>query len=299
MAGKLVTVFGATGAQGGPVASALLQRGFKVRAITRNPDGDKAKALKSAGMEVAKASLDDVASLGPAISGSYGVFILTNFWEFLDVKREVDQGKNAVDACKAAGVKHVVFSGLEPTEKLSGIRVPHFEGKAVIGEYLLKESGLPYKTIVRYPGYWDNFLTATKAQKQEDGSFDIPYPVGEHPLHGIAVADGGPCVASIFESPEKFSGKIVGLSSSCEKMSDYAAVLSKHLGKQFKPTSMTWQEFAKLPLPAADDLGAMFAFYQTEHFHRDIALTKELNPQVQSFEEFVVANLDKFKEAYP
>jgi uncharacterized protein YbjT (DUF2867 family) len=70
MSGKLVTVIGSTGAQGGSVAKILLKAGYKVRAVTRKPDGDAAKALAQEGAEVVQADLDDEASLVKAFEVS-------------------------------------------------------------------------------------------------------------------------------------------------------------------------------------------------------------------------------------
>ncbi len=60
---KLITVFGATGKQGKSVALALLAKGYKVRALTRNPEGNGAKSLQEKGCEVVKVVMDDNASL--------------------------------------------------------------------------------------------------------------------------------------------------------------------------------------------------------------------------------------------
>ena len=63
---KIIAIVGATGAQGGGLARAILDDpdgGFAVRAITRNVGSDKAKALAARGAEVVAADLDDEASL--------------------------------------------------------------------------------------------------------------------------------------------------------------------------------------------------------------------------------------------
>jgi hypothetical protein len=67
----------------------------------------------------------------------------------LDADREVQQGKNLVDAAKAGGVKHFVWSTLDDTRPaLSGKRpaldsagrtVPHFDSKAEIEAYLKEQ----------------------------------------------------------------------------------------------------------------------------------------------------------------
>lgn len=81
---KLIVVTGATGNQGGSVAAAFLGLpGWKVRAITRNPDSPKAQDLKKAGAEVVQADLgnDDTTALKQAFEGAHAIFLNTDFWE--------------------------------------------------------------------------------------------------------------------------------------------------------------------------------------------------------------------------
>src|SRR5690242_11669649 len=118
---RVIAVVGATGAQGGGLARAILAdtgSGFTCRAITRDPRKDAARALADAGAEVVKADIDDVESLKKAFAGAHGAFCVTNFWEHLSGDREKAQAKNLADAAKSAGVQHVVWSTLEDTRKL-------------------------------------------------------------------------------------------------------------------------------------------------------------------------------------
>ena len=103
---KIIAVVGATGAQGGGLARAILDDpdgGFALRAITRNPDSDNAKALAAAGAEVVAADLDDEASLVRALDGAYGAYFVTNFWEHFSPEKEQAQAANIANAAKAAG----------------------------------------------------------------------------------------------------------------------------------------------------------------------------------------------------
>ena len=90
----IITVFGATGAQGGGLVRALLgdsDRHFAVRAVTRKPDGAAARQLVEAGAEVVLADLDDGASVLRALEGAYGAFFVTSFWEHLSAEKELAQ----------------------------------------------------------------------------------------------------------------------------------------------------------------------------------------------------------------
>ena len=49
---RTILITGATGKQGGAVTRWLANKGFKLRAMTRKPEGDPARALAKAGVEV-------------------------------------------------------------------------------------------------------------------------------------------------------------------------------------------------------------------------------------------------------
>ena len=78
---KLITVYGATGTQGGSVVASLLQNKtscFTSRGVTRNPESEKAKALSEQGIEVVKADGFVKEQVVEAFRGSWGVFVNTN-----------------------------------------------------------------------------------------------------------------------------------------------------------------------------------------------------------------------------
>lgn len=296
---KLITVFGATGAQGNYIVSALLQSGFKVRAVTRNPDSEKAKALKNAGADPVKGDLNDAASIAAAVQGVYGVFLVTDFWGLFQQNQEtafdieIAQGKSVADACKKAGVKHVVYSGLDPVKDAIGIDCPHFESKAIVEKYM-DEIGVP-NTSVRYPFYYDNFIGMMPPQKQDDGTFAITLPA-DAPMYAISVADGGPAVASVFSDPGEYIGKKIGIAGDKLKLEEYATIMSKVSGKTVKFNQVPPEVFAKFPFPGADDIAAMFQFFNSGKMERDITLTRRLNPKTQDFEQYATENKEKFEK---
>ena len=132
MSKPIITVFGATGSQGGSVVQALLSAGnFSVRATTRNVDSPKAQALKDAGCEVVKASYGDVASLEQALDGAHGAWFITSFWDsgIGTVEAEVTDGRSVAEAAKKCNVKHLVYSTLESPATTFGDSFPTFDAK--------------------------------------------------------------------------------------------------------------------------------------------------------------------------
>lgn len=131
---RIIAVVGATGAQGGGLVRAIMAdpaSGFTARAITRDVNSDKAKALAALGAEVVAADIDDAESLKQAFAGAHGAFCVTFFWDHLSPEKEMAQAKNMADAAKAAGVQHVVWSSLEDTRRwmsLEDTRMPTLQG---------------------------------------------------------------------------------------------------------------------------------------------------------------------------
>ena len=291
---KVITVFGATGGQGGPIARALLTtKGFKVRAVTRNPDSEKAKALKEAGAEVVKANLDDISSVDAALQGAYGAFVVTNYWELIQkgpeaaYAAEIQQGKSLADAAVRAGLKHYVYSSLDPIKDKIGKACPHFDTKAEVEKYVVK-CGVPY-SIVRYPFYFDNFAGMMAPQKQEDGTFSITLPM-DGPMHGLGLSNAGPILSTIFSNPEEYLGKAVKMAGDKITISEYAAIISRVTGKTVKYNQVPVEVFAKFPFPGADDTAVMFEYYSVGHPEYDVELTRKINPNTQTFGQWAEQN---------
>ncbi|XP_053326851.1 nmrA-like family domain-containing protein 1 [Spea bombifrons] len=294
---RIIAVFGASGAQGGSVAKALLEDGtFAVRAVTRDPSKPAALKLKEAGAEVVAADLDDKRSLEAALSGVYGAFVVTNFWEHFSVAKEIAQGKLIADLSKSLGLKHVVFSGLENVKKLTGgkLEVLHFDGKGEVEEYF-RAIGVPM-TSVRLPSYYENLLTFFRPQKSQDGkTYSLSLPVGDVPFDGFSVADLGHVVVSILKSPSEYAGKDIGLSAEKLTAEQYAAILSKVTGKTIKDAKVSPDAYEKLGFPGAAELANMFRFYMMRP-DRDVELTLKLNPKAKKFQQWLEENKDAFKD---
>src|SRR5579862_7836169 len=117
---KVIAVVGATGAQGGGLVRAILadpDGGFSARAITRDPESEKAKELAALGAEVVAADVDDEASLERAFAGAYGAYCVTFFWAHFSPEKELEEAGNMARAAKAAAVQHVIWSTLEDTRR--------------------------------------------------------------------------------------------------------------------------------------------------------------------------------------
>src|SRR5260370_34438545 len=122
---QTILVLGATGQQGGAVASYLLQDGWKVRALVRNPNSDQAQTLRQQGIELVQGDLNQPSSLQEAMKGVYGVFSVQTPAE--GTAAEIRQGKAMADAALQAGVRHLVYSSVGGAERKTGIA--HFESK--------------------------------------------------------------------------------------------------------------------------------------------------------------------------
>lgn len=291
MSKSTIAVFGATGAQGGSVARALLSRGvFNVRALTRKTDSPAANALRDLGAEVVQADLDDPASLAAALNGVYGVFGVTNFWEHFD--KEGPQGRNLVEAVANANVKHFIFSTLPPIAKETNgaLKSPHFDLKAEHEAYA-RTLGIP-ATYVHVPFYFENFLYFFPPRPAGDGTYQFGFPQGDTPLAAMSVQDVGPIVAPMFEQPEKYIGQVVKLAGDEIPATAYAEAMSRATGKEVKYAYVLRETFAALGFPGAEDLADMFEYYRL-HIPsrvRDIETCRALAPELQSFDTWIANN---------
>ncbi|CAI8030828.1 NmrA-like family domain-containing protein 1 [Geodia barretti] len=288
---KLITVFGATGGQGGPVAQALLRSGFRVRAVTRSTESDKAKALKDAGADVVAGSVTNAESVRAAVTGVHGVYLVT-----LVSPDEEQVGKAASDECKKAGVQHVVFSGLDSAKDKIGKAVHHFDSKSAVEKYL-DEIGVP-NTSVRFPFYFENFIDFVQYSKQSDGSYSHTLPMNG-PMDAMSVADGAPIVVEVLKNPDRYIGKKVGLSAGRLTIGEYTEVISKVTGKTVKYNQVSFEQYANQPNnPFAAEMSAMYEYYSKADTPYDEKFTRSINPDTLTFQQWAKQNKEKLLKKF-
>jgi uncharacterized protein YbjT (DUF2867 family) len=310
MANRIITVFGATGAQGGGLARALLAdpaSGFTVRAVTRKPDSDAGRALAKAGAEVVAADMDDAASVQRAMSGAYGAFCVTNFWEHFSPEKELAQAGAMADAAAQAGVQHVIWSTLEDTRTflvpdgkrmpvlMGKYNVPHFDAKGEANA--LFTSKVP-TTLLYTSFYWDNLIHFGMGPKKgPDGVLAFTLPMADQRLSGIAAEDIGKCALGIFREGAVHVGASVGIAGEHLSGAQMAAELTKALGQAVRYNAVTPEQYRGFGFPGAEDLGNMFQFYAEfeEAFMkaRPIEVARRLNPELQTFAAFLARHKDR------
>ncbi len=272
---KLIAVTGATGQQGGATTRHLLERGFRVRALTRNPNSESSLKLQAAGAEVVAADLAKPESLGPALDGVYGVFSVQNFWlPDVGFEGEIAQGKNLADAAKAAGVRHFVYTSVGGAERNSG--VPHSDSKWIIEQHI-EALGLP-ATILRPVAFMEN------NQYQRDAILSGTLPTwGIAPgrkLQIVAVDDIGAFAAIAFERPDEFIGRAIELAGDDLTEDEVAAVFGRVTGRT---VTVDRSQPEGAPEPNAE-MVAMIKWFNEHGYQADIDALRKLHPGLKNLE---------------
>ncbi len=308
---KIIAIVGATGAQGGGLARAILAdraSPFAIRAITRKPDSPAAQALASAGAQVVAADLADTASVARAFSGAYGAYCVTFFWNHMSPDTERAEARSMADAAKRSGVQHVVWSTLEDTRRWSELddpriptlmgryKVPHFDVKGEADEFF-RDSGVP-TTFMLTSFYWDNLIHFGMGPKPgADGKLYFALPMGNRKLPGIAAEDIGRCAYGVFNRASEFAGRTIGIAGEHLTGAEMAAVLTRALGREVVHQDVPFEVYRNLGFPGADDLGNMFQvnhdFSDAFRAARSIEFSRSLNPQLQSFASWAAANASR------
>jgi len=273
-ADKTVLVTGATGRQGGAVIRHMLPKGWKLRALTRNPASHEAQSLARLGVEVVQGDLEDPASIARAAQGLYGVYSVQDFWA-VGAKREIQQGKNVAAAAKKAGVKHFVYSSVGGAERHTGI--PHWESKWQV-EQTVRDLGLP-ATIIRPAAFMEMYYIDQVEVGILKGKLADPIH-GDKPYQTIATDDIGAFVALSFDRPQEFIGHELEIAGSELTNLEAAKVFSRVLGKPVK--------FQKLPMTLVrvilgKEFYLMFRWFNESGFQADIPALRKRYPEVRLY----------------
>ncbi|MBC6445707.1 NmrA/HSCARG family protein [Actinokineospora xionganensis] len=276
---RVIAVTGATGRQGGAVARHLLADGWRVRALTRDPNSAKARALVEAGADVVKADMDDPDTLSPAIEGAYGVYSVQNFM-ISGLEAEVRQGKNVADAAKAAGVGHLVH-GSAGTGYETG--VGSWDSKLAVRAYM-RELGLPV-TELRPMAFME--LMTDKGYFPPVSAWHLmPKLMGaDRPVVWISVDDLGAIAARVFADPDRFLGADIPLAADVRSMTECREIWREVMGKPPKWFPMPVWLFERFVGP---DLTRMWRWLRTADIALETASTLEILPSAATVREWLV-----------
>ena len=287
MSKPIIAVVGGTGSQGGGVVDALLARDqFSVRVLTRNVESEGARKLAGRGVELVVADLNEPSTLEAAFEGAHGAFLVTNFWDPATGAEEGRQAAAALEAAKAAGVKHLVWSTLPNSKRHSKgeLAVHHFTNKALVDE-LVKGAGFERHTFVEAPMYFQNLNTMMGPQPIGEGAtgWAVPMDPSRQVIHAGDVSDVGKVVARVFENPEKVgNGEHLAVAPGVISWNDIVTALNA-LGHDFKVVQVPAEVYDGF-FPGAEELREMFQWFEGyTYFGPDadekMALTREIHPE--------------------
>jgi hypothetical protein len=212
------------------------------------------------------------------------------------------------EAAKEAGLKHVIWSTLEDTRKwvplddnrmptlMGKYKVPHFDAKGEADE-CFRKLGVP-TTFFRASFYWDNFIYfGSGPKKGPDGKYYLTFPLDDKKMAGIASEDIGKCAYGIFKRGKEEIGKTIGVAGAHLTGTEMADAMSKALDKEVLYNNVTPETYRGFGFPGSDDIGNMFQFYrdfdEVCNSVRDVKFSKELNPELKSFEQWLSENAQK------
>lgn len=273
---RLILVAGATGNQGGAVARSLLDRGFRVRGLTRNPQKPEAQALTEQGAEIVQGDMEDRSAMDRVLEGAYGVFSVQNFWE-TGYDREVQQGKIVADSAKAAGVEHFVYSSAGSAYRRT--EITSFDSKWEVEEYV-RRIGLPY-TILRpvwfmqnWEGMREHILGGTLAQPLDP----------DKPFQQLDVADLGAFAAIAFEHPDEWIGRELDLAGDELTMPEIAAIFGRVIGREVSYYQVPWDQFEE---QMGEEYALMYWWLNDVGFEADIDALRLEYSELTTFERYL------------
>jgi uncharacterized protein YbjT (DUF2867 family) len=273
---RVILVSGATGQQGGAVARNLLERGFAVRALTRDAEKAAARELGDLGSEVVSGDLEDRSSIDRVLEGVYGVFSVQQFWG-IGVEGEVRQGVLLADAAKAAGVEHYVYSSVGSAHRETGI--PHFDSKWEVEEHV-RASGVPY-TVLRPVFFMQNW----EFMREPILGGTLPQPLAPgKPFQMIDAEDIGVFVAMAFEDPETWIGREVDIAGDELTMPEIAGTFSRVIGRNVDYFQVPWEGFEE---QMGEEYTIMYRWFNDEGYEADIAALRDEYPGLISFEQYL------------
>ncbi len=276
---KTIFVTGGTGNQGGAVARNLINDGFKVKVLTRNPASAAAQSLAKQGIQVIQGDLNETDTFKQHIKDADGVFSVQTFEN--GIEKEIKQGIDLARMAKEYNVRHFLYTSVAGADLHTGI--PHWESKAEI-EDCIKKLGISY-TIIRPTSLYENFLFPEVKNRLVKGK--LVSPIDKNIVQQfIASEDIGRISAKIFLKPDQYASQTITLAAEQLDSIEVARILSETLGKEIK--------YQKLPaiitrLVMGKKLYKMFEWINENSgvFIKDMQEVKKEFPNLMSLKQWI------------
>lgn len=279
---KTIFVTGGTGNQGGAVVRNLVDQGFKIIALTRNPTSAKGQNLKNLPIQVVKGDLNNADTYREYLKDVYGIFSVQTFEN--GVAKEINQGITLATLAKEFGINHFLYSSVYGADLNTG--VPHIESKLKIENHI-KQIGLPF-TIIRPTSLFENFLIPQVKKGILKGK--LVQPIRRNTvLQYIAAEDIGKAAARIFQNSGIYLGKTIPLATeqlSTQEVADkFTTVLNKKIEYKKLPVLITRVVLGR-------NLYKMFKWMdEKSSFQKEVVdLTKNEFPNLLSLERWIENN---------
>jgi NAD(P)H dehydrogenase (quinone) len=212
-----VAVTGASGQLGRKVADLLLERldPSRVVLLTRTPDA--LASYSERGVAVRHADFDEPATLVEAFSGADRVLLISA----LDFERRAGQHRAAIEAAKAADVRHMTYTSIPEPEGNPAAAAPSH----LATEVAVRESGLAW-TFLRNSLYAD-FQVPTVAQAIASGR--LVTSAGEGRV-GYVARDDCAAAATAVLTQDGHEGKVYDITGPAAIGPQDVAALAAELG---------------------------------------------------------------------
>ncbi|MBP5975120.1 NmrA/HSCARG family protein [Brasilonema sp. CT11] len=298
---KPILVTGATGAQGSTTIDALLNAGFAVRALVRNPRSTAAQALAARGVELLQGDFDDASSLNAAATGAFGVFSVQVPPRLHDPDSELRAGHNLVEAARQANIDTFVHTSVARAgdqETFIGCQegrwdLEYWNSKSGVND-MVRIAGFAHWVILKPAFMMDNFIPPKAAGMFPLLSRGVVNTVMSQgtKLDLIAASDVGRFAAAVFAEPTHFNGQEIDLAAESLNSDEIAEVICRATGKRVVARNMSPEK--AVVAGASAGLVKSQEWASVEGYKVDIGKAKSYGIALESFEEWTRRHRDDF-----
>ena len=270
---------GATGLQGRAVSRRLLDQGWRVRALTRNPDGPGARQLAALGAELVKADSEDSAGLERNLAGAHGVYSVQNH-HISGYEGEVRQGKNVANAVVAAKVSHLVYASTG--NGLGGTGIGSWDAKVAVAEHA-RSVGVPL-TVLR-PTAFMELMTEKRFYPQASVWHVMPKIMGEtRPVGWLTVEDLAVIVERAFADPATFVGTDMSLAGDVLSIQQCRRIWREVMGRPPRRFPMPVWLFERF---TGTDETTMWRWLRENDMRFDTQATRDIHPDARTLRDWL------------